>query len=236
MKTILPDGTETADLNAVLDEWKETFKGLLNPVNHHDVPIQPDVGNVPNPMLNSAITRQEVLGALHRAKKRKAMGVDCIPSEALNNETSVDFLHTLFKQCFESGIIPESWRRGIVTPIPKCSTADPRIPLNYRGITLCSHVYKLYCSIMNERLTGWVEDSDILCDEQNGFRSGRSCLDQLSSFTNIIDTRKKSRKQTYACFVDFSKAYDRINRSQLWTKLLNYRVDCKFLDTLRIDR
>ncbi len=118
------------------------------------------------------------------------MGVDDIPMETLYGDHSVAFLHELFSQCFDSSVVPEAWRRGIVTPIPKCSTADPRVPLNYRGITLSSHIYKLYCSVLNDRLTSWIEDNGLLCDEHNGFRPGRSCQDQLLAFTNIVNTRK----------------------------------------------
>ena len=51
--------------------------------------------------------------------------------------------------------------------------------------------YKLYCNILNDRLTQWVDDNDLLADEQNGFRKERSTVDQLSSLTNIIEVRKR---------------------------------------------
>lgn len=79
--------------------------------------------------------------------------------------------------------------------------------------------YKLYCNILNDRLSQWVEDNDILADEQNGFRQERSTVDQLSSLTNIIDVRKKMRKSTFCAFIDFSKAYDTIDRQILWDKI-----------------
>ena len=65
--------------------------------------------------------------------------------------------------------------------IPK---ADPRDPLCYRGIALAYASYKLYCNILNERLAQWVDDNNLLVDEQNGFRKGRSTIDQLSTLTN----------------------------------------------------
>ena len=65
--------------------------------------------------------------------------------------------------------------------IPK---ADPRDPLCYRGIALAYASYKLYCNILNERLAQWVHDNNLLADEQNGFRKGRSTIYQLSTLTN----------------------------------------------------
>jgi hypothetical protein len=61
--------------------------------------------------------------------------------------------------------------------------ADARDPLCYRGIALASVSYKLHCNILNDRLTQWVDDNDLLADEQNGFRKERSTVDQLSSLT-----------------------------------------------------
>ncbi len=91
--------------------------------------------------------------------------------------------------------------------------------LNYRGITLASSVYKIYCSILNHRLNQWAEANGLVEDEQNGFRKSRSCQDHLSSLATIIDNRKLVGKSTYVGFIDFSKAYDRIKRHKLWSHL-----------------
>jgi hypothetical protein len=96
--------------------------------------------------------------------------------------------------------------KGIITPIPKCSTSDPRDPLSYRGITLAPCAYKLYCSILNNRLVTWLDTRDIIHDEQNGFRKSKSTIDHLSTLTCIIESRKLRKLSTFAVFVDFKKA------------------------------
>ena len=90
-------------------------------------------------------------------------------------------------------------------------------------------MYKLYSSIINNRLTIWSENNNKIVDEQNGFRKKRSTIDQLSSLTNIIDTRKKLKRSTFCAFIDFKKAYDFINRGKLWTRLQNIGVSSKML-------
>ncbi len=114
---------------------------------------------------------------------------------------------------------PDLWAKGIINPISKDTSKDRREPLNYRGITLSSCVYKLYCSIFNCHMGIWAEENDLIEDEQNGFRKGQSCHDHLSSITSIIDTRRQANKLTYVDFVDFSEAYDRINRLFMWASL-----------------
>ena len=75
--------------------------------------------------------------------------------------------------------------------------------MSYRGIALAPSSYKLFCGILNNRLVKWADANGILADEQNGFRKGRSIVDHISSLTNIIETRKLKRKQTFVAFIDF---------------------------------
>ena len=89
----------------------------------------------------------------------------------------MNILHRVFIVCYETGKVPRDWGKGIINPIPKANVADHRDPLSYRGITLASTMYKLYCSILNGRLSKWLEYNDKLTDEQNGFRKGRSTVD-----------------------------------------------------------
>jgi hypothetical protein len=53
-------------------------------------------------------------------------------------------------------------------------------------------------------------------DEQNGFRKQHSTIDKLSTLTNIVETRLKSKRSTFVAYIDFSKAYDSVNRDILW--------------------
>lgn len=67
--------------------------------------------------------------------------------------------------------------------------SDNRDPLCYRGIALAPAASKLYCKLLNGRLSQWIDDNNGLADEQNGFRN--DTIDQIASLTNIIDVRKK---------------------------------------------
>ncbi|XP_063406305.1 uncharacterized protein LOC134690258 [Mytilus trossulus] len=67
------------------------------------------------------------------AKNGKSPGVDCIQAELCKNYAVILTLTELFNICFKFGKVPNMWNKGIITPIPKCSTTDPRDPLSYRG-------------------------------------------------------------------------------------------------------
>ena len=82
---------------------------------------------------------------------------------------------------------------AIIYPISKQGSDDDRQPLNYRGITLISVPCKIYCNILNHRLSSWLENNKILCDEQNGFRRGRNCEEHIHSPYTILNDRKTSK-------------------------------------------
>ncbi len=85
-------------------------------------------------------------------ENNKGPGCDGLPNEVYKNETSIQILCKLFNHCFNTGLIPSIWIKAIIKPISNGSQHNPRIPLNYRGISLLPTMYKLYTSLMNNRL------------------------------------------------------------------------------------
>ena len=115
----------------------------------------------------------------------------------------------------------------------KPNTPDPRNPANYRGIALQSVVLKVFCKVLNARLSDWSETNCILSDEQNGFRPDRSCLDHLFVIYSVIGARKLNKLPTFVAFVDLKKAFDNVDRDLLWYRLCHYGIGEKFLDLLK---
>ena len=222
------NGDVITDSQLVMTKWQNDFSHLYNQTNvQADDAAMAPLGDVNEPIdledigseINGDISREDVEIALKLAKKGKAVGNDEIPVEVLCNKISADFLCIFFQKCFRHGISPSEWAKGIISPIPKSNTTDVRDPMQYRGLTITSCVYKLFCSILHSRLKKWCEVHGILVDEQNGFRSGRGTLDHIYSLCSLVETRKLNRPSTYAVFVDFRQAYDRINRKYLFKKL-----------------
>ena len=151
------DGSATVDHCVVLERWKAAFEQLLNNEPATDTTTKRMSGKYPvindTTLFNAVITEYKVIFALISARKGKSLGEDGIPVEVLLNNSCLSYLINLFNACFEAGHIPVIWSRGIISPILKDSTKDHRDPLNYRGITVTSATYKLFCSILNYRLT-----------------------------------------------------------------------------------
>ncbi len=50
-------------------------------------------------------------------------------------------------------------------------------------------IYKLYCEVLNNRLSIWAEENKKWANSQNGFRKDHSCADHLSTLAEILNTR-----------------------------------------------
>ena len=90
---------------------------------------------------------------------------------------------------------------------------------------------KLFVSILNEHLTKFAEKIKLVNENQAGFRKGYRTTDHSFTLSLIINhTMNVKKKPVYACFVDFKKAFDNVSHNILWSKLINYGIDGKFLD------
>ena len=176
--------------------------------------------------LNLPITVEEVKCAIDKAKKGKAPGYDNIANEILKSPAMLHMLHEVFAFCFEHGMTPEQWSKSIISPIHKPGK-DKNEPLSHRGISLMSATAKIFTSVINNRINQYLEINNLLCEEQNGFRSGRSCLDHIYTLTTTIKNRLNDKTPTYTCFVDMSKAFDSVTHELLWNTLLEFNITGK---------
>ena len=54
---------------------------------------------------------------------------------------------------------------------------------------------------------------------QAGFRKGRGTRDQIANICWIIKKAREFQKNTYFCFIDYSKASDHVDHNKLWKSL-----------------
>ena len=115
-----------------------------------------------------------------------------------------------------------------IQPIYK-NKGDINDPDNYRGITLLSCLGKLFTSVINERLTVFIDTNQIMSEAQAGFRKGYSTTDQIFTLKCIVELFLCQGRRLFCTFVDYSKAFDSINRATLWKKLISCGISGKVL-------
>ena len=88
---------------------------------------------------------------------------------------------------------------------------------------------KIYSSVLNNRLLAYLENQELLVDEQNGFRKNRSCLDHVFTLNSVTQNTNSS----FVAFIDLQKAFDSIDREMLEYKLLTSGIDGNFYHAVK---
>lgn len=104
---------------------------------------------------------------------------------------------------------------------------------NYRGITLISNLAKVFTSVLNNRLMEWSSENDIISDAQFGFKPGFGTTDAIFALHGLISNYLSKGKKLYCCFVDYKKAFDKVNRNKLFFKLNKSGIKGKLLNVIR---
>ena len=183
---------------------------------------------------NNSFTADEVQSHINRLKNNKAAGIDLILNECLKNSSTsvVQAITKLFNVILDSGKVPSDWTIGLIKPIYK-KRGSLNDPNNYRGISLLSCLGKLFTSIINDRLTSYFNDNNLIGQEQAGFRENHSTIDHIFVLHSVIDLYLSQKRRVYCAFIDYRKAFDTIDRTCLWYKMISNNIDGKLFRVIQ---
>ena len=91
---------------------------------------------------------------------------------------------------------------------------------------------KLYNRLILNRLIPFVES--VLRNNQNGIRRGRSTLSQILCLRRIIEESQLCNLDLDLVFVDFSKAFDSVDRTKMFEILKLYGIPDKMIAAIRV--
>jgi hypothetical protein len=228
------DGSLPSSENELLSEWRQYFDSLLNNQSaatksaNRPEPA-PDIESIPT----SPISRFEVLEAVKSFKNGKAPGPDfAMTAEVLKNggRFIIDQLHLICKLVYQENRAPSQWTSSLIIPLPK--KGNLQLMTNYRGISLMSIAAKVYNRVLLNRIRTPIDS--ILRKNQAGFRTGRSCIQQIHILRRIIDGATGGTLPLYITFIDFKKAFDSIDRDMMFAILRHYGVPEKIVKAIRV--
>ena len=73
----------------------------------------------------------------------------------------------------------------------------------------------------------------ILLEEQNGFRIGKTRIVNVFITKQIMEKRREFNLQTHMAFLDLEKAFDRVDRNQLWQILNRIGIPYHLIEVIK---
>jgi len=120
--------------------------------------------------------------------------------------------------------IPEEWKETIIVPIHKRGDRDTRRCENYRGIALGNAAFKILSNIILGKIKPYIEN--VMGDYQNGFRHGRSVIDNIFSLKIINEELWEYNESVQYLFIAFQKAH----RATLWECMKEFKLPTKLIN------
>jgi len=152
---------------------------------------------------------------LSHLKNNKSHGSDGIPGEAykqLKKWLGKPLLQIMHK--IQNGDqMPPEWKHGTIVHIYK-NKGEVTDTKNYRPICLTQLIYKIWSALQTQRLSKILHL--VTSTTQYGYKQSLSTIDAIYKLEQYI---QESNTASKILLLDLSKAFDTINRTQLWATL-----------------
>jgi hypothetical protein len=125
--------------------------------------------------------------------------------------------------------IPSEWTEGILYPIYK--KGDGKQCNNYRGVSLLNITYKSFAILLYNRLSEIIEPE--IGNYQMGFRRNRSTIN-IFIVRQIYEKCHEYNIELHNIFVDFSQAFDTVNRDVIYNSLIKHNVPNKLISLMKL--
>ncbi|CAH2245001.1 jg6941 [Pararge aegeria aegeria] len=162
---------------------------------------------------------KEIKGILGNLKIHCAPGDDGVSSGLLRKFHDIlcfpiDHLCNL---SLTSDTFPSIFKQAIIIPIYK--SGDKMTVSNYRPISLLKVLSKVLEKVVNNRLLSYLENHNLISNNQYGFRTKKSTEDAVICLSNIATKHMDQRLKCLAVFLDLKKAFDTVSIPLLLRKM-----------------
>ena len=185
-------------------------------------------------VINDDFNVDEIECAIDSLKKtNKSPRIDCIPAEFI--KTWKTFLSptitTIFNYIIDHRDFPDVWTSGIKSAVFKSGKRN--IVDNFRGITILPMMEKIYELVVYRRLAFVNEAFDCYDRYNNGFLEGNRTSDNLYVLNVLVEKELVLIRRLHVSFIEFSKAFDMVNRIILFYEWIRSEWKGRVIDTFR---
>lgn len=140
--------------------------------------------------------------AVAALKNNRAPGPENIPGELLKCGTEKLFkaLTWCINRFLNGAPIPKEWKIAYISSIHK--KGNKQVCSNYRGISVTGTLSRLYGRILRDLIEQEYQQQEE--EEQSGFRTGRTCTDNIFCLKQLIEKKSSIDQETHLMFIDLT--------------------------------
>ena len=184
-----------------------------------------------NPMALKEVRTDDMGGELEKLKCNKAPGPNLLKSELYKEIGKSQFctrvMAKVYDNQFYSEEVPESWKESKTKLIAK--KKKPTVK-DFRPIALTNISYKLFMSIVKNQIEEHLTENNLVKYNQTGFTKGGRMEDNLFILQHLVGKSFKREKPLVVISIDFSKAYDSIDRKKMIETMVKYKIHPNIID------
>ncbi|CAM4697877.1 unnamed protein product, partial [Caretta caretta] len=181
--------------------------------------------------METDFTPREVMARLSKTKNT-APGKDGIRYSLLKKrDPSCLVLATLFNHCKRFCQTPSSWKKAMTVLVYKKGERDD--PSNWRPISLCSTISKLYASCLASRITERSVSGGAISSTQKGFMSCEGCYEHHVVLQTTIEMAERARRQCTVAWLDLANAFGSMPHHHIFATLQEFGMPENFLHVIR---
>ena len=223
------------DTEEKLQVWKRFTEQLFDeeeqPAQQQNVSPNENMGSPQDNDDGPIILKDEVRSAIKSIKCGKAPGNDKIRIEMIKalDECGIDLITKLANKIYETGNIPDEMKKSIFIPIPK-KNGTMKCD-EHRLISLISVISKIILKVLLKRARNKIQNE--IAEVQFGFRAGKGTRNAIFTLRMLSERAIEVQRDLYICFVDFTKAFDKVKHKEMIKMLEKIKLDNKDIRVIK---
>ena len=175
----------------------------------------PKLSEAKQALCEGLVTTDEAGCALSKMNNDSAPGIDGLTASFykffwINIK---DMVMASFNEAFQNGKLSVSQRRAVITLIHKDKNLTKDELNNWRPISLTNTDYKILAKALAFRVQGVI--SELIFEDQVGYIKGRNISTIIRLIDDVIEYIRVNNKSGVIVALDYSKAFDSINKKFL---------------------